>query len=315
LFSEPPYCSLVGSGALRGRACKRPSAYARLHVGAVLARWLKCTDVRDDTRMTSPAPLEPTNALSVERVLSVQHWNEHLFSFKISRPSHFRFRSGEFVMIGLKGENGKPRLRAYSPAYADELEFLSIKVPDGPLTSRLQRIVPGDEMYLGRKPTGTLVSDALLGGRRLFLIGTGTGLAPWMSIVRDPDIYTRFEQVAIVHSVRRVSDLAYREILENALADDPLVDELATKQLVYVPTVTRESFHTTGRIEALMKDGRLFTGRLSELPRFDPEHDRVMLCGSMGMIKDTAALLDALGFEEGSNAAPGKYVLERAFVG
>ena len=266
----------------------------------------------------STVPLEPSASLTVERVLSVRHWNEHLFSFTITRPASFRFRSGEFVMIGLQGENGKPLLRAYSvasPAYAEELEFLSIKVPEGPLTSRLQQIEVGDELYLGRKPTGTLVADALLPGRRLFLLGTGTGLAPWISIIRDPEIYDRFEQVVVVHSVRRVSDLAYREMLETSLAEDPLVDEVAAGQLSYVPTVTREPFHTSGRIEALMASGRLFEGKVADPRRFDPEHDRLMLCGSMGMIKETAAMLDGMGFAEGSNAKPGEYVIERAFVG
>ena len=264
------------------------------------------------------APLEPSASLSVERVLSVTHWNEHLFSFTITRPASFRFRSGEFVMIGLQGDNGKPLLRAYSiasPAYAEELEFLSIKVPDGPLTSKLQQIREGDEIYLGRKPTGTLVADALLPGRRLFLLGTGTGLAPWMSIIRDPEIYDRFEQVVVVHSVRRVSDLAYRELLESALAADPLVDEQAAAQFTYLPTVTREDFHTTGRIDALLESGRLFQGKTAHPPHFDPEHDRLMLCGSMAMIKEVAELLEAKGFTEGSNAQPGEYVIERAFVG
>lgn len=264
------------------------------------------------------APLEPSASLSVERVLSVRHWDEHLFSFTISRPASFRFRSGEFVMIGLQGDNGKPLLRAYSvasPAYAEELEFLSIKVPDGPLTSLLQRIRVGDEIYLGRKPTGTLVTDALKPGRRLFLLGTGTGLAPWMSIIRDPDVYDLFDHIVVAHSVRKVSDLAYRELLESRLADDPLVAEAAAAQLSYVPTVTREPFHTNSRIGALIADGRLFAGGAAEPPRFDPEHDRAMLCGSMAMIKDTAALLEAQGFTEGSNAHPGDYVIERAFVG
>lgn len=272
--------------------------------------------------MTDAAPpqaegLQPSASLTVEKVLSVRHWNEHLFSFTITRPASFRFRSGEFVMIGLAGGNGKPLLRAYSvasPAYAEELEFLSIKVPDGPLTSQLQKVQPGDEVYLGRKPTGTLVADALIPGRRLFLLSTGTGLAPFMSVVRDPDIYDLFQQIVVVHSVRRVDDLAYREELEAKLADDPLVDGVAAEQLFYVPTVTREPFHTTGRIEALMASGKLFEG-MGEPQRFDPEHDRVMLCGSMAMIKETAAMLDGYGFTEGSNAKPGEYVIERAFVG
>jgi ferredoxin--NADP+ reductase len=264
------------------------------------------------------APLEPSASLSVEKVLSVTHWNEHLFSFRITRPASFRFRSGEFVMIGLKGDNGKPLLRAYSvasPAYAEEIEFLSIKVAEGPLTSKLQQIQVGDDIYLGRKPTGTLVTDALKPGRRLFLLGTGTGLAPWMSIIRDPDVYDLFNQIVVVHSVRKVSDLAYREMLESKLADDPLVAEMAAEQLSYVPTVTREEFHTTGRIDALIADGTIFKEGASEPPFFDPEHDRIMLCGSMAMIKQTAELLDAKGFTEGSNAHPGDYVIERAFVG
>jgi ferredoxin--NADP+ reductase len=263
-------------------------------------------------------PLEPTNSLTVERVLSVRHWNEHLFSFTVTRPASFRFRSGEFVMIGLMGDNGKPLLRAYSvasPSWSEELEFLSIKVEDGPLTSKLQQVKEGDEIFLGRKPTGTLVADALLPGRRLFLFGTGTGLAPWMSIIRDPDIYDRYEQVVVVHSVRKVSDLAYRDELDNKLAGDPLVEDFARTQLHYVPTVTREPFHTSGRIDKLIADGTIFAGEPARPQRFDPEHDRVMLCGSMAMIKETAALLDAAGFTEGSNANPGEYVIERAFVG
>lgn len=260
--------------------------------------------------------LQPSAALSVEEVLSVRHWNEHLFSFSITRPASFRFRSGEFVMIGLPGEN-KPILRAYSiasPAWAEHLEFLSIKVDDGPLTSKLQKIQPGDKIYLGRKPTGTLVTDALLPGKRLFLLSTGTGLAPFLSLIRDPDTYQLFSEVLVVHSVRRVSDLAFREDLESQLADDPLVNEEALLQLCYLPTVTREAFHTSGRIDRLIADGTLFS-KLKGPKHFDPEVDRVMLCGSMDMIKDLSALLDAAGLEEGSNAKPGHYVIERAFVG
>src|ERR1700712_1147629 len=192
-------------------------------------------------RIQEATILEPSAALFAETVLWVKHWNEHLFSFAITRPPSFRFRSGEFVMIGLPGE-GRPLLRAYSiasPSYSDELEFLSIKVEDGPLTSRLKEIQVGDHLFLGRKPTGTLVADALLPGSRLFLLSTGTGLAPFLSIVRDPDIYDMFEQVILVHSVRRVSDLSYREELSALLASDPLVDALAATQLDYIPTVTR----------------------------------------------------------------------------
>ena len=267
-------------------------------------------------RLQHMPKLEPSAALTVETVLKVHHWNEHLFSFSITRPASFRFRSGEFVMIGLPGEQ-RPLLRAYSvasPAYAEELEFLSIKVPDGPLTSRLQKIQPGDEIFLGRKPTGTLVTDALLPGKRLFLLSTGTGLAPFLSLIRDPDVYQLFDQVVVVHSVRRVSDLAYREELEAKLADDPLVDEQAKTQLHYVPTVTREEFHTSGRINTLIENGKLFEG-LDGPAKLDPETDRVMLCGSMNMIKEFQSLLEGQGFIEGSNASPGQFVIERAFVG
>lgn len=270
-----------------------------------------------ESRSLESQPLKPTAALSVETVESVRHWNEHLFSFSITRPASFRFRSGEFVMIGLRGDNGKPLLRAYSiasPAYDEKLDFLSIKVEDGPLTSRLQKIVAGDHVYLGKKPVGTLVADALLPGKRLFMLSTGTGLAPFLSVARDPDIYDLFDEVVIVHSVRRVSDLAFREELEAKLADDPLVGEEAAAKFRYVPTVTREPFHTTGRIDALIDNGTIFLGETGE-KAFNVETDRIMMCGSMDMIKSLAARFDAEGFSEGSNAAPGHYVIERAFVG
>ena len=259
--------------------------------------------------------LAPSSALTVETISRVHHWNEHLFSFAMTRPASFRFRSGEFVMLGLPGAN-RPLLRAYSiasPAYAEELEFLSIKVPEGPLTSQLQNVRPGDELFLGRKPTGTLVTDALLPGRRLFLLATGTGLAPFMSLVRDPDIYDQFAQIVVVHSVRRVSDLAYRTELESHLADDPLVRDQALLQMSYVPTVTREPFHTSQRIGALVENGTLFHG-VGGPAAFDPATDRIMLCGSMEMIRDFQALLTDQGFVEGSNAKPGEFVIERAFV-
>lgn len=268
------------------------------------------------TRMEELAKLKPSETLSVEYVRSVRHWNEHLFSLRISRPPSFRFRSGEFVMLGLQGEK-KPLLRAYSmasPAWDEELEFLSIKVENGPLTSQLRHIKPGDPLFLGRKPTGTLVADALLPGNRLFLLATGTGLAPFMSLIRDPDIYDRFGQIILVHCVRHVSDLAYRERLDCQLAGDPLVQDQALLQFHYVPTVTREPFRTQGRIAHLIDDGRLFDGVTG--PRhLDLSTDRVMLCGSMAMIRDFATRLEGQGFTEGSNANPGHFVIERAFVG
>jgi ferredoxin--NADP+ reductase len=246
----------------------------------------------------------------------VRHWNEHLFSFAIERPASLRFRSGEFVMIGLD-DGAKPLMRAYSiasPAYAEELEFLSIKVQDGPLTSRLQAIQPGDQVYLARKPVGTLVCDALLPGSRLFLLSTGTGLAPFLSLIRDPDVYDRFSQIVLVHSVRRVSDLAYHDELAARLADDPLVSDQALEQFHYVPTVTREPFHTAKRINGLIEDGTMFAS-VTGAKKLDPETDRVMLCGSNAMIHEFATMLEAEGFTEGSNANPGHFVIERAFVG
>lgn len=258
----------------------------------------------------------------VEKVLWVKHWTDRLFSFGITRPASLRFRSGEFVMIGLPprealGEK-KPILRAYSvasPHFAEELEFFSIKVPDGPLTSRLQLIQPGDEILLGKKPTGTLVLDAVRPGKRLFLFGTGTGLAPWLSVARDPDAYSRFERVIVAHGVREVKELAYRDLFTHDIFDDPLVGDEARAQLTYYPTVTREPFERQGRFTDLIESGKLFKDLGLDQATFDPENDRAMLCGSMAMIKDTAALLEAHGLKEGSNADPGDFVIERAFVG
>jgi ferredoxin--NADP+ reductase len=265
----------------------------------------------------APAPIQSTTH-HVETVLWVKHWTSTLFSFGITRPASFRFRSGEFVMIGLPREEGKPILRAYSiasPAFAEELEFYSIKVPDGPLTSRLQKIQPGDQILLAKKPTGTLVLDALKPGKRLFLIGTGTGLAPWLSVARDPDAYERFEQVIVTHTVREAKDLAYRELFETGLKEDELFGELVGDKLAYYPTVTREPFANQGRITDLITSGRMFKDLGLPGDRFDPAEDRIMLCGSMAMIKETAEILEAQGLVEGSNAEPGDFVLERAFVG
>ncbi len=253
-----------------------------------------------------------------QKVLWVKHWTDQLFSFGIERPEDFRFRSGEFVMIGLPGlDGGKPVLRAYSiasPHWDEQLEFFSIKVPDGPLTSQLQKIVEGDTVLMGKKPTGTLVLDALTGGERLWLIGTGTGLAPWLSVARDPETYSRFGQVIVCHTVRNVADLAYREFFSASIHDDPLIGDEAKRQLIYYPTVTREKFETPGRITERIKSGDVFADL--QLPiGFSPNSDRVMLCGSMAMIKETGELLETYGLKEGSNAEPGDYVLERAFVG
>ena len=270
---------------------------------------------------TAPVLISPEQAgpNNVETVLWVKHWTDHLFSFAITRPASFRFRSGEFVMIGLPGvDGGKNILRAYSiasPSFAEELEFFSIKVDNGPLTSRLQKIKAGDQVLLGKKPTGTLVLDALTPAKRLFLFGTGTGLAPWLSVARDPEAYAQYEQIVVLHGVRQVEELAYRDLFTRDLLQDEFLGEEATKQLVYLPSVTREPFERQGRLTTLVENGRLFEDLGLEARQFDARFDRAMLCGSMAMIKDTAALLESHGLKEGSNADPGDFVLERAFVG
>lgn len=258
-----------------------------------------------------------TSPFHHETVLWVKHWTDRLFSFAITRPDGFRFRSGEFVMIGLPGE-AKPIMRAYSiasPNYAEELEFLSIKVPDGPLTSRLQHIQVGDVILLGKKPTGTLVHDALKPGKRLWLFGTGTGLAPWLSVARDYETYDKFEQVIVAHGVREVAELCYRELFTQDIFEDELIGEMARSQLVYYPTVTREPFERQGRLTTLIETGQIFKDLGIDQTKFDPESDRVMLCGSMDMIKDMAKVCEAQDLVEGSNSEPGDFVLERAFVG
>ena len=249
-----------------------------------------------------------------ERVLSVRHWTDRLFSFRTTRTPSFRFRSGEFVMMGLAGD-GKPLLRAYSLAsahYDDGLEFFSIKVPNGPLTSRLQHLKEGDEIIVGRKPTGTLVVDNLRAGRTLFLLGTGTGLAPFLSIVRDPEAYDKFERIVVAHGVRWVKDLAYSGYLMNELRKDELIGELVREKFFYYPTVTREPFRNQGRLSlALTTDAMTDTLGLAAI---DPAHDRFMLCGSTAMLADIRAILVARGFEEGNHGEPGDYVVEKAFV-
>jgi ferredoxin--NADP+ reductase len=264
----------------------------------------------------SLSPVKASGAFFVETVTWVQHWTESLFSFRTTRDPGLRFSSGQFVMVGLmKEEDGKPLVRAYSiasPAWHDELEFYSIKVADGPLTSRLQKIKVGDEVLIGRKPTGTLVLDGLKPGKRLYMMGTGTGLAPWLSLVRDPDVYERFDEVIVTHTVREVADLNYRELLSGALAEDEILGELIGPKLRYYPTVTREAFHTRGRITDLIASGKLFADL--GVPPLDPATDRVMLCGGPSVLADLKQQLLDLGYEEGSIASPGDFVLERAFV-
>lgn len=266
--------------------------------------------------VAAPAPaVKAGGAFFVETVTWVQHWTESLFSFRTTRDPALRFSSGQFVMVGLAKEDGKPLVRAYSiasPAWHDELEFYSIKVQDGPLTSRLQRIKVGDEVLIGRKPTGTLVLDGLRPGKRLYMLGTGTGLAPWLSLARDPEVYERFDEVIVTHTVREVADLNYRELLSGALAQDELLGELIGPKLKYYPTVTREPFQTRGRITDLIASGQLF--RDLGTPPFDKAEDRVMLCGGPSVLADLKQQLLDIGYEEGSIAAPGDFVLERAFV-
>jgi ferredoxin--NADP+ reductase len=249
-----------------------------------------------------------------EKVLSVHHWTDTLFSFTATRDSGFRFQNGQFAMIGLEVD-GRPLLRAYSMASANHeeaLEFFSIKVADGPLTSRLQQIVAGDTILVGRKATGTLVTDNLLPGERLLLLSTGTGLAPFASLIKDPDVYERFQTIILVHGCRQVSELAYGEDLVAKLQNDELFGPLLTEKLRYYPTVTREPFRNRGRITDLITSEQLF-GDLG-LPSLDLSTDRVMMCGSPAMLEELRRMLEARGFVEGSHSQPGHFVIEKAFV-
>lgn len=250
-----------------------------------------------------------------ETVTEVHHWNESLFSFKTTRDPGLRFRNGHFVMIGLEVE-GKPLMRAYSiasPNYEEHLEFLSIKVENGPLTSKLQHIQVGDKVLIGQKSVGTLVLDDLKPGKRLFLFSTGTGLAPFMSVIQDPESYERFEKVILIHGVRTVSELAYADFIREALPKNEFIGEMVSKQLIYYPTVTREAFKHTGRLTEAIQSGRLFAD--IGQPPLDPATDRAMICGSPAMLKETAEMLDAAGFKISPSAGvQGDYVIERAFV-
>ena len=254
------------------------------------------------------------SAFHHEKVLSVHHWTDRLFSFKTTRDPSFRFRSGQFVMMGLASE-GKPLLRAYSLAsahYDDQLEFFSIKVPNGPLTSRLQHLKEGDEILVSRKPTGTLVTDNLRPGRALYLLGTGTGLAPFLSIIRDPEAYEKFDRIVVAHGVRWIADLAYGSYIQDDLPNDELIGDLVRDKLIYYPTVTREPFRNRGRLSAALESDRLATD--NGLLPIDRDQDRFMLCGSPAMLADIRTILKARGFEEGNHGEPGDYVIEKAFV-
>lgn len=262
--------------------------------------------------MTDAKPHLP----DAQTVTAVKHWTDRLFSFRVTRPKTLRFRSGEFVMIGLMGENGKPLLRAYSiasPAWDEELEFYSIKVPDGPLTSRLQHIAVGDEIILRPKPVGTLVHDALLAGKRLWLLATGTGFAPFASLLREPETYEKYDQIIMMHTCREVAELEYGRALVAGLADDPLIGEMVDGKLLYYPTTTRENFPHMGRITDNLTSGKVFADL--GLPAMNPVDDRAMVCGSLAFNVDVKAVLEGFGLREGANSEPQEFVVEKAFVG
>ncbi|TVS16941.1 MAG: ferredoxin--NADP reductase [Gammaproteobacteria bacterium] len=252
--------------------------------------------------------------LNVETVTSVHHWTDRLFSFTATRDPGFRFKNGHFTMVGLEVDD-RPLLRAYSVAsanYEDELEFFSIKVDDGPLTSRLQHIREGDQILVGRKPTGTLVADHLLPGRNLYLLGTGTGLAPFLSLIKDPEIYEQFDKVILAHGCRYVSDLAYQDVITARLPQNEYFGDVIRNKLLYYPTVTREPFLHQGRLTDLIESGKLFEDL--GMPALSVEDDRFMLCGSPAMLDDTVTLLENVGMREYRAGEAGHFVIERAFV-
>ncbi|MGC3936988.1 ferredoxin--NADP reductase [Roseobacter sp. EG26] len=282
--------------------------------------------------MTEQTPVTEASAVKVptlpdaQTVTSVQHWTDRLFSFRVTRPASLRFRSGEFVMIGLMGDpdpktgRQKPLLRAYSiasPSWDEELEFYSIKVQDGPLTSRLQHIQPGDEIILRPKPVGTLVHDALLPGKRLWFFATGTGFAPFASLLRDPQTYEDYDQVIVTHTCRDVAELEYgRQLIDNLRTDELMLELLGEEnlnKLTYYPTTTRETSPKMGRITTLLKDGTVFADL--GIDGISADTDRAMVCGSLGLNTDLKEILEGFGLEEGANSDPKHYVVEKAFVG
>ena len=270
--------------------------------------------------IVNQAAAKPVTLPDAQTVTSVKHWTDRLFSFRVSRPASLRFRSGEFVMIGLLGDNGKPLLRAYSiasPAWDDELEFYSIKVPDGPLTSKLQHIQPGDQIILRPKPVGTLVLDALLPGKRLWFFATGTGIAPVASLMRDPDTYERYDQIIMMHTCRDRAELDYgRELIDDIRSDEMLAELMGEgfhDKLVYYPTTTREESPNMGRITDNLTSGKVFADL--GIDPINPETDRGMVCGSLAFNTDMKTVLEGFGLEEGANSDPRQYVVEKAFVG
>jgi ferredoxin--NADP+ reductase len=266
----------------------------------------------------TPIPAVPTLP-DAQEVTFVRHWTERLFSFRVTRPASLRFRSGEFVMIGLMGDNGRPLLRAYSiasPSWDEELEFYSIKVQDGPLTSRLQHLKVGDQIILRPKPVGTLVHDALLPGKRIWFFATGTGFAPFASLLRDPQTYEDYDEVIITHTCREVGELSYGAELIDNIRKDELLNELIGKEnlakLRYYPTTTREESPKMGRITDLMRDGTVFTDL--GIDPINPESDRAMVCGNLAFNIEIKELLESYGLAEGANSKPAEYVVEKAFV-
>lgn len=261
-----------------------------------------------------------------QTVTAVTHYTDTLFSFRVTRPASLRFRSGEFVMIGLMGDpdpkTGKqrPLLRAYSiasPSWDEELEFYSIKVQDGPLTSKLQHLQIGDEIILKPKPVGTLVHDALLPGKRIYFFSTGTGFAPFASLLREPDTYEKYDEVIVTHTCRNVAELTYgRDLIENLKTDEMMIELLGAENLAkirYYPTTTREQSPKMGRITTLIENGELFSDL--GVPALNPETDRAMVCGSLAFNLDIKALMEKAGLHEGANSEPGQFVIEKAFVG
>ncbi|AYN95398.1 ferredoxin--NADP reductase [Pseudomonas luteola] len=254
--------------------------------------------------------------LYTERVLSVHHWNDTLFSFKTTRNPGLRFENGQFVMIGLETEGGRPLMRAYSiasPNYEEHLEFFSIKVPDGPLTSRLQHLKEGDNLMVSRKPTGTLILSDLKPGKHLYLLSTGTGMAPFLSTIQDPETYERFDKVILVHGVRYVNELAYADFITNVLPEHEYFGDMVREKLIYYPLVTREEFRNMGRQTDLMRSGKLFED--IGLPPINPQDDRAMICGSPSMLDETSEVLNEFGLTISPRMGdPGDYLIERAFV-
>lgn len=277
------------------------------------------TEQRILTDTSAPSPKATPTLPDAQRVTFVKHWTDRLFSFRVTRPASMRFRSGEFVMIGLMGDNGKPLLRAYSiasPSWDDELEFYSIKVPDGPLTSKLQNIVEGDEIILRPKPVGTLVHDALLPGKRIWFFATGTGFAPFASLLRDPQTYEDYDEIIITHTCREAGELAYGHDLIESIRKDEMLAELMGEgfadKLRYYPTTTREQSAKMGRITDLMRSGEVFEDL--GLPTLSPETDRAMICGNLAFNLELKELLEGYGLVEGANSNPQHYVVEKAFL-